>query len=40
MMTPNEVRNILNMGPIDGGDMVLLRKDTGVVGGENNGQSN
>ena len=40
MMTPNEVRRVMNLGPIDGGDRVLLRKDTGVVaggGGENNG---
>lgn len=38
MMTPNEVRKVLNLGPIDGGDRVLLRKDTGIVaggGGEN-----
>ena len=37
MMTPNEVRVILNLGPISGGDHVLLRKDTGIVtkGGEN-----
>jgi len=38
MMTPNEVRRVMNLGPIDGGDRVLLRKDTGVVaggGGEN-----
>lgn len=32
MMTPNEVRRVMNLGPIDGGDRVLLRKDTGVVG--------
>lgn len=31
IMTPNEVREILNMPHIDGGDNVLLRKDTGVV---------
>ena len=31
IMTPNEVREILNMPHIDGGDKVLLRKDTGVV---------
>jgi hypothetical protein len=37
MMTPNEVRRVMNLGPIEGGDRVLLRKDTGVVsekGGE------
>lgn len=36
MMTPNEVRRVMNLGPIDGGDRVLLRKDTGIVakGGE------
>ncbi|SKA89664.1 phage portal protein, HK97 family [Clostridium sp. USBA 49] len=31
MMTPNEVREIMNLTPIEGGDNVLLRKDTGVV---------
>lgn len=38
MMTPNEVREIMNLGTIEGGDKVLLRKDTGVVtkGGDNN----
>lgn len=34
IMTPNEVRGYLNLAPIDGGDKVLLRKDTGVVGQE------
>lgn len=35
MMTPNEVRAILNMAPFPGGDEMLLRKDTGIVrGGE------
>ena len=32
MMSPNEVRRILNLSPISGGDEMLLRKDTGVVG--------
>jgi phage portal protein BeeE len=31
MMTPNEVREIMNLAPIEGGDNVLLRKDTGVI---------
>ena len=35
MMSPNEVRRILNLGPIEGGDITLLRKDTGVVNGNN-----
>lgn len=30
-MTPNEVRDILNLPPIDGGDVPLLRKDTGTL---------
>ena len=35
IMTPNEVREILSMAPIDGGDKALLRKDTGTLeGGE------
>jgi len=36
MMTPDEVRRVMNLGPIEGGDRVLLRKDTGIVtkGGE------
>ena len=35
MMTPNEVRAILNLAPIDGGDNVLRRLDTAIVeGGE------
>lgn len=36
IMTPNEVRAILNYAPIPGGDEALLRKDTGkiVEGGE------
>ncbi|MCI5872140.1 MAG: phage portal protein [Clostridiales bacterium] len=29
IMTPNEVRGLLNMAPIQGGDKALLRKDTG-----------
>lgn len=37
IMTPNEVREHLNLAPIDGGDTALLRKDTGILttGGEN-----
>ena len=40
IMTPNEVRGYLNLAPIDGGDVALLRKDTGKLsekkeGGEN-----
>ena len=35
-MVPNEWREVLNLPPIEGGDKPLLRKDTGVVGGENN----
>ena len=31
MMTPNEVREVLNLPPIESGDKVLLRKDTGVI---------
>lgn len=31
MMTPNEVRTILNMGPIEGGNDVIRRLDTAVV---------
>lgn len=35
MMTPNEVRKILNLGPIIGGDVPIRRLDTAVVkGGE------
>lgn len=33
IMTPNEVRNYLNLAPIDGGDKALLRKDTGTLKG-------
>ncbi len=32
IMTPNEVRGYLNLVPIEGGDSVLLRKDTGIFG--------
>ena len=31
MMSTNEVRKILNLGPTENGDLMLLRKDTGVV---------
>ena len=35
IMTPNEVRAVLNMAPVDGGDKLLRRKDTGFMeGGE------
>lgn len=35
IMTPNEVRHILNMAPVAGGDQLLRRKDTGLMeGGE------
>lgn len=33
MMTPNEVREILNMGPIEFGDQVIRRLDTATVEG-------
>ena len=29
IMTPNEVREVFNLPPVDGGDVPLLRKDTG-----------
>ncbi|EEM40626.1 Phage portal protein [Bacillus thuringiensis serovar sotto str. T04001] len=35
MMTPNEVRRILNMGPIEGGDRVLMRLDMAPIDSEN-----
>lgn len=31
MMTRNEARAVLNLPPIEGGDKVLLRKDTGIL---------
>ena len=31
IMTPNEVRSYLNLAPIEGGDVALLRKDTGTL---------
>lgn len=35
IMTPNEVREVFTMAPLEGGDKPLLRKDTGVrEGGE------
>lgn len=42
MMTPNEVRDIMNLAPIDGGDIPIRRLDTAPVkeGGDNNGQEN
>ena len=39
-LVPNEVRKILRLPPIDGGDEPLLRKDTGKLvekGGNDNG---
>jgi HK97 family phage portal protein len=30
-MTPNEWREVLNMGPVEGGDKAVRRKDTGLV---------
>lgn len=33
IMTPNEVRYYFNLPPIDGGDIALLRKDTGKLEG-------
>lgn len=33
IMSPNEVRAILNLAPREGGDEFVLRKDTGIVGG-------
>ena len=43
MMTPNEVRRIFNMGPIEGGDEVVRRLDTVPIndvleGGDEDGQ--
>jgi len=38
-LTPNQWREILNMGPIEGGDKPIRRLDTGLIetaGGENN----
>lgn len=38
-MTPNEWREVLNLGPIEGGDKPIRRLDTAVVeGGANNGE--
>ena len=31
IMTPNEVRDVFNLPPVDGGDVLLLRKDTGYL---------
>lgn len=38
-LTPNEWRQILHMGPIEGGDKPIRRLDTGTVGGDTNGQN-
>lgn len=40
IMTPNEVRQILNLGPIEGGDKPLRRLDTVVVEDEGKGVDN
>lgn len=40
IMTPNEVRQILNLGPIEGGDKPLRRLDTVVVEDEGKGDDN
>jgi HK97 family phage portal protein len=40
IMTPNEIRAILNLAPMEGGDVALLRKDTGTVGGGDEGENN
>ena len=29
IMSPNEARDVFNLPPVDGGDALLLRKDTG-----------
>lgn len=41
-MTPNEWRWVMNMGPIEGGDKPIRRKDTGLAqeGGEDSGKNN
>lgn len=31
IMTPNEVRGYMNLAPLEGGDVALLRKDTGTL---------
>ena len=41
IMTPNEVRQILNLGPIEGGDVPVRRLDTAPiedVKGDDNGE--
>lgn len=35
-LTPNEWRKVFNLSPLEGGDVPLLRKDTGVRGKEEN----
>lgn len=37
IMTPNEVRSYFNLTPIDGGDIALLRKDTGTLANPDGG---
>lgn len=38
IMSPNEIRKFFNLAPVDGGDVMLLRKDTGKLndGGSQN----
>jgi HK97 family phage portal protein len=39
-MTPNEWRNVMNLGPIEGGDQPIRRLDTAPIeGGEDNGET-
>lgn len=38
IMTPNEVRDILHYAPLEGGDVALLRKDTGKLNDEKGGE--
>lgn len=37
VMTPNEMRSYFNLAPIDGGDVALLRKDTGTLANPDDG---
>ena len=38
IMTPNEVREVFNLPPVEGGDVLLLRKDTGYLTEEDDEQ--
>jgi len=38
ILSPNEVRETLNLAPIEGGEKYLLRKDTGIVGEGDDGE--